>query len=367
MLLEVAHICIVGIIGSILVEMVIYDFGIFLRGSIKKCFFDGFVSEKCYSFAGLTLKPDIMKKTNETDSPIDLSAFSGRGGTINPFIDWSFKYIFGREETKDILMGFLNVLLNPADPITDITYLNNESLPEPADIRTCVFDVLCKDSSGNRFLVEMQRLEKQNIRDRLLYYACRLIDGMGQRDSQWNYDYDRVYVICMMDFTYEENPVLRSDYMLRSATTGSIFSDRLQITTLQIPCIQANSLDECVESYEKLLFLLIKMKEGMFTFEEICHDIEMETSSPEVKAMLRRVAETADKAALSPGDRAAYDYALKRYRDYYSGLQTAEEKGIAVGRDQRQVEIAKAMKTKGIDIATISECTSLSAEEIEAL
>ena len=261
-----------------------------------------------------TLKRYDMSVYDEKIALNKLSEFSGRGAAINPFLDWSFKYLFGRDQTKDILMGFLNVLLNLDSPISDITYLNNESLPEQADLRECVFDVLCKDASGNRFLVEMQRIEKQNIRERLLYYACRLINNMGQRGDEWDYRYDRVYAICLMDFTYEDDPVLRSDYLLRSASTGRIFSDRLQITTLQIPCIKANSFAECVESYEKLLYLLVKMKEGTFTFEDLIADIEAETASPEVKAMLRRVAETADKASLSPGDRAAYDYALNVLR-----------------------------------------------------
>ena len=36
-----------------------------------------------------------------------------RRGPINPFIDWGFKYVFGREENKDLLTGFLNLLLEP--------------------------------------------------------------------------------------------------------------------------------------------------------------------------------------------------------------------------------------------------------------
>lgn len=27
---------------------------------------------------------------------------------INPFTDWGFKHVFGREENKELLMGFLN-------------------------------------------------------------------------------------------------------------------------------------------------------------------------------------------------------------------------------------------------------------------
>lgn len=298
-----------------------------------------------------------------------------RGGAIDPFLDWSFKYLFGREESKDLLIGFLNVLLMPENPITDITYLNNERLPERPDLRECVFDVICKDSRGNRFLVEMQHVERKNIRERLLYYACRLINEMGQRGDDWDYELDRVYAICLMDFTYEKDPIRRSNFALQDARTGRVFSDRLNVITLQLPCIQATSLEECQESYEKLLYLLIAMKEGMKTIEDILKDIEMETSSEDVKAMLRRVAQTADKASLSPEDRVAYDYALKRYRDYYSGLKTAEEKGFDRGKEEgreegrknTQREIAKAMKAQGMALSVIEEITKLSPEEIEAL
>jgi len=299
----------------------------------------------------------------------------GKSGVINPFIDWSFKFLFGREETKDLLIGFLNELLMPENPIADITYLNNERLPERPDMRECVFDVICKDNLGNRFLVEMQYVEKTNIRERLLYYACRLINEMGQRGEDWNYELDRVYAICLMDFIYEKDPVLRSNYLLRDIRDGRIFSDRLNVITLQVPCIQARSLEECKESYENLLFLLVTMKEGMKTIEDILTDIEAETCSEEVKAMLRRVAQTADKASLSPEDRVAYDYALKRYRDYYAGMKTAEEKGYDRGKEEGQEEgrkntqreIAKAMKDQGMALSVIEEITKLSPEEIETL
>lgn len=162
---------------------------------------------------------------------------NGRGRVINPFTDWGFKYIFGREESKDILMGFLNELLKRDIPIREITYLNNEHIAEAPDLRTCVFDVVCTDESGDRFLVEMQQVDERNIRNRLLYYACRLIGEMGQR-GDWDYGLDRVYAICLMDFTYADEPVLRNDYLIRDVLTGRIFSDRLNIITPQLPAFR---------------------------------------------------------------------------------------------------------------------------------
>ena len=48
---------------------------------------------------------------------------------INPFTDYGFKRIFGEEPNKDLLLDFLNVLLEEEQGrITDLTYLKNEQL-----------------------------------------------------------------------------------------------------------------------------------------------------------------------------------------------------------------------------------------------
>ena len=51
------------------------------------------------------------------------------GKFINPFTDWGFKHIFGREVDKDILIEFLNDLLAGEHVITDLRIMNNEQMP----------------------------------------------------------------------------------------------------------------------------------------------------------------------------------------------------------------------------------------------
>ena len=75
---------------------------------------------------------------------------------INPFVDWSFKYLFGREESKELLIGLINIVLEPRERIVDLTYLNTEVVPETEEMRRSVFDVLCRDENGDEFIVEMQ-------------------------------------------------------------------------------------------------------------------------------------------------------------------------------------------------------------------
>ena len=51
------------------------------------------------------------------------------GKFINPLTDFGFKRIFGRDMDKDILIEFLNDLLEGEHVITDLRILNNEQHP----------------------------------------------------------------------------------------------------------------------------------------------------------------------------------------------------------------------------------------------
>ena len=52
------------------------------------------------------------------------------GRFINPFTDFGFKFLFGREVEKELLIDFLNDLLVGEHVITDIQFLNSEQQPE---------------------------------------------------------------------------------------------------------------------------------------------------------------------------------------------------------------------------------------------
>ena len=299
-----------------------------------------------------------------------------RGGVLNPFVDWSFKYLFGTEQSKPNLMGFLNLLLMPQSPIVEIEYLNSESLPEEKTIKGCVFDILCKDKNGERYLIEMQNNQVGNIVERIVYYGCRLIDQMGQRGKEWNYGYiKKVYVICLMNFTYEESPKLRRDIQLCDIETNQQFSDKLNIIMLQLPCLKAQSIEECNEYYQKLLFLLQQMTTGMRTIEELKAEVAATCLPQETKEVFYQVLDTADEASLSEKERIRYESNLIAYRDTMSCIKFAEargetrgeERGEAKGKAERNMEIARSMKVDGIDSETIAKYTNLTVSEIDKI
>lgn len=62
---------------------------------------------------------------------------------IDPLTDSGFKILFGRESSADILMGFLNALLegDGNDPITSLRYGDKEKVHESQDGRSVLFDI----------------------------------------------------------------------------------------------------------------------------------------------------------------------------------------------------------------------------------
>ena len=67
---------------------------------------------------------------------------------INPFTDMGFKRIFGQEINKDLLIDFLNALLEGEKRVKDIRFLDKELLPEYENDRSLIYDIYCTDENG---------------------------------------------------------------------------------------------------------------------------------------------------------------------------------------------------------------------------
>lgn len=53
------------------------------------------------------------------------------GKYINPFTDWGFKRLFGQEFSKDLLISFLNDLLEGELHVKDVTFKEKAKLKIP--------------------------------------------------------------------------------------------------------------------------------------------------------------------------------------------------------------------------------------------
>src|ERR1700722_13146113 len=94
---------------------------------------------------------------------------------LDPKNDFAFKKIFGSEKHQDILIHFLNDMLDfkESKKITKVTFLKTTQNPEIASKKQSIVDVLCHDEQGAQYIVEMQVAHSTGFEKRAQFYAAR--------------------------------------------------------------------------------------------------------------------------------------------------------------------------------------------------
>ncbi|MCH5218018.1 MAG: Rpn family recombination-promoting nuclease/putative transposase [Muribaculaceae bacterium] len=278
---------------------------------------------------------------------------------IDPFSDIGFKAIFGREgQSEEILREFLNEVFRGQpmfDEIKSVTFINAERTKDREDSKTIIHDILCTTDSGQRFIVEMQKIEQERFLLRAIYYVGRGIADQAKRlpgEKPWTYDLLPVAGVFVTTFPITGLPnKLLLHVGLTDLDTGEMVAKHIRFAFIQTPFFN-KSEDECITKFEKIIYTLKNMATLIaIPFQESKDDI------------FARMEEAAKYASLSPEEKAIYDYELKLARDKESQLQTAHDKG----RKESSLEIAKNLKEAGVDPNIIASATNLSLKDIATL
>ncbi len=289
------------------------------------------------------------------------------GRFINPFTDMGFKRIFGQEVNKNLLIDFLNNLLEGEKRIIDITFLDKEQLATAADDRSCIYDIYCENENGERFIVEMQNRGHRNFKERAIYYLSRTIANQGRKGPDWMFDLKAVYGVFFMNFHLESRQTkFRTDVSLRDMRTNEPFSDKMRFIFLDLPAFTKDE-ETCETDFERWIYVLKNM--------EILQRMPFKAR----KSVFEELEKIADISALSKEDQEKYEHIIKVYRDNLVTEQWAIEKGLEKGLEEGRkegrkegIEIerlknARGMKAKGYPLEDIAQITGLSVEEIQKL
>ena len=286
---------------------------------------------------------------------------------VNPYTDFGFKLLFGTAMNKELLISFLNSLLHGREVIRDVTYLNAEHLGTQEYDRKAVFDVYCENEQGEKFLVEMQKGEQQFFKDRSVFYSTFPIREQAKRGN-WDYELKAVYTIGILNFIFEENDdsYFHHEVKLVDMRSKEVFYDKLTFVYLEMPKFNKGE-HELVTMFDKWLFVL----------RNLATLLERPVALQE--RVFTRLFEAAEIAKFSKRELCEYEDSLKNFRDMYSVITTAEQKGEARGRAEGLAEgraegeynalcrTALAMKERGLAPDAIADITGLSLEEIQEL
>ena len=284
---------------------------------------------------------------------------------IDPFTDFGFKKLFGEECNKDLLLDFLNELLDTKESkIVTLTYLKSEQLGRSEADRLAIFDLYCQNEKGEKFIVEMQKTKQAFFKDRDLYYSTFPIVKQAVK-GDWNYELKAVYTIAILDFVFDADKndldKYRYDIMLEDIVTHKIFYDKLKFVYLEMPKFNKD-VNELETRFEKWMYVIKNLK----MLDRLPDKLR--------ERVFEKMFAAAEIAKLTKEEYEQYIMSLKIYRDNKNSIDTAREEGKEEGLAEGRAEGLENMKKTaitlikmGMSVKDVNNATKLPAEQIEQL
>jgi predicted transposase/invertase (TIGR01784 family) len=238
---------------------------------------------------------------------------------IDPRTDFGFKKIFGTEANKFVLREFLQSLLQSKGKITSLRYLNPAQLGINITDRSAIYDIYCETTTGEKFIVEMQRADQDYFKDRSVFYSTFPIQSQATKGKKWDFKLNAVYTIGVLDFVFEADEKNKRKYQyihhvhLSDTETKDVFYDKLTFVYLELPKFKKKE-EDLVTPLDKWMYVL--------------KNLAMLDDRP--KALQERVFERLFRIAeiekLSSEEKFLYREAQKRYWDMNNVIKTAVRK-----------------------------------------
>ncbi len=292
---------------------------------------------------------------------------------INPKIDFAFKKIFGSEDSKDILISFLNALIYEANPvIQDLEIINPYLAPKIRGVKETYLDIKAKirevESGEERtVIIEMQVLNVEGFEKRILYnaaksYSTQLASGEGYHLL------NPVIALTITDFVmFSELSNVTSKFILKEKDfliDYPIYD--IELIFVELPKFKKNEsdLETVIDKWLYFLNNARKLQEIPPNMDDIAEIKKAFYIANQANLTLDELEDQEKSEIFIQDQRGAITKALRQGLD--EGREQGKQEGLMEGSQQKAYEIARKML--GIfDDETIAEMTGLTLEDLRSL
>jgi predicted transposase/invertase (TIGR01784 family) len=266
----------------------------------------------------------------------------------DPKRDIAFKKVFGNENKTEILICFLNAVLDLHDEhaIMEITILNPYQAPKISILKESNLDVRAKTQGGVTFIVEMQVEKQDYFAKRALYYTAKAYVAQIEKAEQYP-KLNQVIFIGILDFTLFETTDYLSTHLILDKKTHTQEITDLELNFIELPKFTLQ-LEELTTIIEKWVYFFKHAGDLTVIPDALSDPHEL----VEAFELLEQHTWTKDELDI-------YDYWAMKEAGHQDALETAK-------RDGRK-DVAKRMLHDNVPLDTIVKWTGLSREEIEKL
>jgi predicted transposase/invertase (TIGR01784 family) len=299
---------------------------------------------------------------------------------LDPKNDVAFKKVFGSEKHKDILIHFINDILElkDNDQIEGVEFLSPIQDAEIASKKQSIVDVLCKDKNGVQIIVEMQVAPTKGFEKRAQYYAAKAYSrqlNKGQEADGLYENLKAVIFIAIADYiVFPDKTEFKSDHVILDKNSHEHDLQDFSFTFVELPKFKKEKIEELDTTLDKWCYF--------FKYAAKTSEADMKKIASSYKT-IGDAYEVVNQYNWNEQQLIAYEQETKRVWDNRSvlefqldkakaegmekGMEKGIEKGITEGRSEEKIDLAKKMLSKNYPLSDISSLTGLSVTELQKL
>lgn len=300
----------------------------------------------------MNIEETEKEEYNENDMAIRIPLLS----------DIVFKYIFGSEQSTEILKTFINAVLRDygypgiksvkvTNPFNDKTYY---------DEKFSVIDTRAEDEQGQKYNIEVQLRTQFDYKERSLYYWAKSYSEQLE-DAELYGNLKSVVSISILNYIqFPDHIPFHSCFMLReNKSPEDVLTSDCMMHYLEIPKISVEHLKTELENWLYFFAFCDKEVENMKTLLD---------NNAMIKAAKKRydyfVADEKARIAYQQREKFLRDQANYIYTARMEGHAEGHAEGVEAGKQLQLFETAKKLKKKGLSVAEIADITGLTEKEI---
>ncbi|MGG0231490.1 Rpn family recombination-promoting nuclease/putative transposase [Bacillus tropicus] len=299
---------------------------------------------------------------------------------VNLRIDFAFKQLFGTNGSEDILIVFLNAMLQESleSPIASLQLEDPHLHREHANDKLSILDISATLDTGTKVNVEIQLNNNHDMMKRSLYYWGKLYTSQLQKGMPYSALRKTITINLLNFIMFLDHKEFHTTGTLWNTEQQELLSDDIEIHIVEIQKLTEQWHEEKVNPWKdpfvRWLLLLSANEDEHLT--KLLEDIAMNQDPILQKAInkwermsqdssFRQAYDAREKVLMDEAAKFAHVETEGMKRGMEKGLEQGIEKGRKEGVQQGKIQMIKSMYDLGIPLETIAKASKLSLHEVE--
>ena len=267
--------------------------------------------------------------------------------------DYAFKKVFGSENSKDILLSFLNSILELN--IVDLTIEDPYNVPKLQGMKDTAVDVKATLDDKTKVIIEMQILNHDGFESRILYNTAKNYSNQLDAGDKYNL-LNPVIALTIVNFEMFEFEKYKSSFKLLEKDNFTKYKDDIELVFIELPKFNKD-LDQCENIEGRWLYFIKNARKLDLIPKDIDKNLQKAFSIASTANMSKDEIELQEKRE---------EFLFIQKNSIEKAKREARIEGIEEGIEQGKIELVKNLLDV-LDDETISLKSGLSVAQIQNL